>query len=171
LDYLSDLYKTSTRKGVRKLILWALSNICAGPIRHIQIVLNSDVFNRLIEAMDDSCFNIRRESIRVISNITSNQDLETNILLLSNGTVEKLYIKLNETNDSELILMILHITRDFLVVSKYLEEGMGDFTIRHEIEKFNGLGIIQKFTTHSDMQVMNAALVVMNELNNIKQIS
>jgi hypothetical protein len=134
--------------------------------------LDCPIYAKLLEAMDDPCYYIRKEAIIVVKNITSNQDLEVILNLFTNGTVGKLFTKLDESHDKEITLNILNIIIDILCVSKYLEESaMNDYVIKNEIEKLNGNMIVQKFTVNEDSQISNAAIVVAHQFNNVQQIS
>jgi hypothetical protein len=171
IDYFNEIYKITKLKVVRRMIIWAVSNIAAGNQHHILALTNSELFKRMMEGLFDSEFSIRNEVVSLLKNVLSLGDIEVVVSLIANGSLEKIINKLKDKNDKEITVEILYRVNDILNVSRSLEEALGDSFIKSEVERMNGVGIIQELTLHENIETSNIAQVILENFYNVQQVS
>jgi len=94
MDKLTNLlYQTNS--NVIKESLWAVSNITAGPVSHVERFVESDAFDRVASLSKNSNIDIRKESLFVLCNAITGADFKvrTQIYEKTSGEVIKTLIK------------------------------------------------------------------------------
>jgi len=67
----------ATNANIIKECCWAFSNICAGPVRHIKVFLESNAFDRILSLATSYNLDHRKEALWVICNAITGADVDT----------------------------------------------------------------------------------------------
>jgi hypothetical protein len=150
--------------------MWCLSNICAGDIRSIKTVFNSEIFKKVFEYIKDDCFVVRKEATHVLQNMLSNLDPEIALVLATFNVIELICDKLANPSEEELYELLLNMLFNFLLVSECLE-SVNEFWLRNKIINLNGEELVNRLTHHEKFKIAELAKNVLLKLNNYNEIS
>lgn len=114
IDVISLLTKFLTHKfsSVRKEVLWAISNICAGNLNHLKSILNSGIIKSILFLFKDEEHETVREAIYCISNLINGGNLDICMQLVEFGVIPAImYILRNKKHPDllELALMSVYV--------------------------------------------------------------
>jgi importin subunit alpha-6/7 len=102
ISVLLDHSKTS----IRKEAMWTFSNITAGTLPQIQMVVEANVFPKFCEKIFNDEFAVRKEAIWAVSNATSGGDANVVQYLVNIGAVRAL-IKALDESDARVVTVAL----------------------------------------------------------------
>lgn len=108
LEKLTDLLY-QTNHNMIKESLWALSNISAGPVSHVQRFFESDVFDRVHTLTNSPNIDIRKEALYVMCNAVTGADfkLRWDIYNKTHAEILRSFAKGLRINDYRLIMNLL----------------------------------------------------------------
>jgi len=101
--------------AIRREACWAISNITAGPVEHIDAVISANMIPILIRMLKTEKFEIQKESAWALSNITSSGNEQQIKYLVNQGVISPL-CDLLRCNSTKTILVVLEGLENILQV-------------------------------------------------------
>lgn len=163
------LYIVQQNKFFKKDVAWCLSNITAGKYEHIIDVINSPIFDKVLEFLRDIDFKVKREALWIVSNCSSCGCQDVTKTLVSVGLLDYFCETLSENSNSEILSVCLETLKNIFSVGDSLSDSQNINPYISEFEKLNGYAILENLTMNNDKDVSGLSKRILNSYwnNNI----
>jgi len=128
-------------------VAFALSNMVAGTVSQICIILDSGILESVIEIVDSASFSVKKELVWVLCNFCECAHVKHLKNFLENHKLIEKLCSVLDTSDNELILVVLKSLKKLLCLGQAFVDAAAGFKInpyRIEIERVGGLDKLEK---------------------------
>jgi importin subunit alpha-1 len=171
LDFFDLILTQNNHKTILREVLWAISNICAGSINQCMQVLESPVFEKVLEYLGDQDYKIKKEAVLIINYYSSSNCLNMILKLLNRGILEKLCIILENDKEKSILLSCLIIIFDFMATGEQLEEYESENRITKLFQRCGGVNIVETLQMHTDLEIHKISLAILDRFYETNEIS
>lgn len=147
LQHLAALIDSDKRE-VRREVMWCFSNITAGPEEQAMAVAKHNCVHRIVEALNDSDFGVKKEAVWTIAHLTRFLDYNIYDGMLNSGVLE-LMVRILDHQDAEILLLALES------ISRLLAANSGAAIPR--FEALQGFSRLEFLRDHSNITVHEKA--------------
>lgn len=135
------IFEITSNKSILRTTIWAVSNICAGSVKHIYIVISHIIFDKIVYFLRDDDYSVKKETLFLITNISEHCNIDVIRTILDIGVLNNLIDILTESKDCDLITMCLN---SFIKIfnNYYI---LNDYGIENYINYFKETEIINLF--------------------------
>ena len=144
---LANVSKSESKREV----LWGLSNLSAGSIQHVHAIIDSPIFDKIVLALGDSNYSIKREAVYIIKNCLSNNCVDISTIMLNKGAMKGLVHILQNDSNQELTFYTLKSVAYFVNVDGQSENN-GNLFIS-EFEALGGRPALEKLTMNQESEI------------------
>ena len=149
----------SSQKGIRKEVAWSISNITAGTEEQIQAVIDANLFPKLIEIIsNESAVGLKKEAIWACTNALKRGSLAQIQYLIELGIVISFCDALTSDDHGTLIVVL----KGLVAIFKAAKEMENCLKVVHIIESCGGVQKLELLKEHSNVEVVSAALTVLD---------
>ncbi len=156
LDKLVNLLYQSNSNLIKEA-LWALSNITAGPVNHIERFVTSDCFERVLFMTENKNIELRKESLFVLCNALTGADSKLLAQIYNMTDAKILHTLIQGTNfiDNKLTMFILDSIEELLKLDSFLHIENTERSIKLIFERLKGLDALDELAKHPNMDIYN----------------
>lgn len=149
---------------LKREVVWAASNIAAGDFVHVELLLDSPLFEQIFEYLSDNDYRVRKEAFITINNCVSGTKFEVCNKIVSKGVIKPLLDAIAEINTVPLILVFALDTIKFILLSGKCFTDIGQPNpFVNAFYSYNVVEILEKFQINcKDSDISNMSLLILN---------
>jgi importin subunit alpha-6/7 len=142
-------------------IVWAISNISAGTIKHCDKVMNSAVLERVLDYLSDYNLKLKKEAVYVVSYLCSSTDLEIILKLVSRGVLKSLCNILEYDKNDVVLISVLDTVYNIFYSGEFLKEYEKENRFTKEFDEYGGVTLLENLQTHTNEKIFDLTQKIM----------
>ena len=158
-------------QAIIKEACWTLSNICAGTVGQISVLIETGIIDKLIDLVHVDVYEIQREAGWSISNATALRDKDVVAEIVRRKGIEAMCHVLTMKIDVKTAVVLLEGIRNCLEVGQehYLNENSeNEFTLI--IEECGGLDTIEDLQEHEQHHIYEIAVDIIETFFQVEEV-
>jgi hypothetical protein len=164
LPLFQPLMQPHVERLIRKECCWTLSNVAAGRVDQVQIVLDSGLMPLVVRCMSDPELEVRKEAAWVCANIAAAGTQQQTKYMTETFDVLPPLTELLRTHDAKICSVTLEALEAILHVGKAianLRDSNGINPYARVVEELDGVALLSDLETHTNGVVAHRARNVM----------
>ncbi len=171
LDFFDLILSQQKENTIFREVLWAVSNICAGTIEQCMKVMESPIFEKVLEYLSDPDYKIKREALLVINYYSSSNSLDMSLKLVNKGILQKIcWILENDMNENILNLCLVVIF-EFLSTGEHLKGLEPENRFAKIFDKCGGVSLVENLQMHNNLDIHKISLVILERFYETNEIT
>lgn len=147
------------------MILWILANIAAGKFTHTQEVVKSCLIDGVVNCLSDVDYNVKKEALWVIRNISDTSQWELCSVLVNAGCIKQLLNILEFDISSDILIQSLLCLNCILNSGQIYRQAGKKNPLLKFFEEANGLSIIERLQYKNISVLTELSIKMINDFN------